>query len=272
MPLLRNAATSLLGVDLAGAIALAAPLLTAGAASANSPVGVWIDHTGRGAVEITECGGGLCGHVVWVKDAKHSKTCRNQVLGNVKPVGSNTWDRGWIVDPDDNSRYSVELKPTGPDRLRVVGYMGSKLFSETMNWRRAPADLKRCDGKEAQEAKAAPEAVVAAVPAPSVPVAPQTQPLPPEVVRPAGPEAKSATVPTPAGPPPAVSAPQVASPAAGQAPTATPETEAKPRRKVASTSTEEVEPSAPKGKRRSSSRSCKLDLPYITLNYPCDAF
>ena len=118
--------------------------------------GVWIDHTGRGAVEIAECGGALCGHVVWVKDAKHIKTCRNQILGNVKPVGGNTWDRGWIVDPDDNARYSVELKPVGEDRLRVVGYMGSKLFSETMMWRRAPADLKRCDQKETVTPVAAP--------------------------------------------------------------------------------------------------------------------
>jgi hypothetical protein len=27
----------------------------------------------------------------------------------------------------------------------VMGYMGNKFLSETMTWRRAPADLKRCD-------------------------------------------------------------------------------------------------------------------------------
>lgn len=259
MPLLRNAATRLAAISLAGAITV----LSASAASAQSPVGVWIDHTGRGAVEITECTGGLCGHVVWVKDTKHIKTCRNQILGNVKPVGSNTWDRGWIIDPDDNSRYSVELKPIGADRLRVVGYMGSKLFSETMNWRRAPADLKRCDANETQEAKAAPEPAIAAVPAPTV-----LAPPAPEVVRPVGPETKAATVLTPTAPP-ATAAPQHTSPPEEQPPAAIPE-QSKPNRKVASTSTEESE--APKAKRRSSSRNCKLDLPYITLNYPCDAF
>ena len=43
-----------------------------GAAHAdNSATGVWIDHTGRGAVEITECNGNkLCGHVAWVKDCQ----------------------------------------------------------------------------------------------------------------------------------------------------------------------------------------------------------
>ena len=32
----------------------------------------------------------------------------------------------------------------GPKSLKVVGYMGTKLLSETMTWKRAPADLKRC--------------------------------------------------------------------------------------------------------------------------------
>jgi uncharacterized protein (DUF2147 family) len=44
-----------------------------GAVAASSPIGVWIDHTGRGAVEIIDCGGKLCGHLVWFKDAKQGK-------------------------------------------------------------------------------------------------------------------------------------------------------------------------------------------------------
>src|SRR4029077_14920970 len=36
-------------------------------AAASGPTGVWIDHTGRGAVEIFECAGGLCGRIVWLK-------------------------------------------------------------------------------------------------------------------------------------------------------------------------------------------------------------
>ena len=38
-----------------------------------------------------------------------------------------------------------KLTQKNPDgSLKVVGYMGSKMLSETMMWRRAPADLKRC--------------------------------------------------------------------------------------------------------------------------------
>jgi uncharacterized protein (DUF2147 family) len=112
--------------------------------AASEPTGVWIDHTGRGAVEISNCGGTLCGRIVWLKDTGNGSVCGKQVIGNVKPVSSGRWDNGWIFDVDENKRYDVEITALG-DRLKVVGYMGSKFLSETMMWRRAPADLKRCN-------------------------------------------------------------------------------------------------------------------------------
>jgi len=122
------------------------PLLANTAVCADVITGIWIDHTGRGGVEISECGANLCGRIVWLKDAGNKRGCGVQVIGNAKSVGKDTWDGGWIYDPEKNARYSVELKSAGADRLRVTGYMGSKLFSETMIWKRAPADLTRCDG------------------------------------------------------------------------------------------------------------------------------
>jgi uncharacterized protein (DUF2147 family) len=114
-------------------------------AVASGPLGVWIDHTGRGAVEIKECSGGLCGRIVWLKDAANSSVCGTQVIGSAKKTASDTWDNGWIFDPDKNARYSVELKTIGTDKLRVMGYMGSKMFNETYTWKRANAELKWCD-------------------------------------------------------------------------------------------------------------------------------
>lgn len=114
-------------------------------AVASGPLGVWIDHTGRGAVEIKECSGGLCGRIVWLKDAANSSVCGTQVIGSAKKTASDTWDNGWIYDPDKNARYSVELKTIGTDKLRVMGYMGSKMFNETYTWKRASAELKWCD-------------------------------------------------------------------------------------------------------------------------------
>jgi uncharacterized protein (DUF2147 family) len=126
-------------------VALAIAMASAAAARAdNSATGVWIDHTGRGAVEITDCNGKLCGHVAWVEDAKNSDQCGKQIIGNVKSVGKNKWDNGWIYDPDSGSKYDVELTPVGADKLKVVGYAGTKWLSETYTWKRAPADLKKC--------------------------------------------------------------------------------------------------------------------------------
>jgi uncharacterized protein (DUF2147 family) len=129
-------------------VLLAALAATGQARAASDLTGVWIDHTGRGAVEITACGANLCGHLVWVKDGANKQGCGMQIIGNVKPVGKDTWDGGWIYDPDRKEKYSVELKPVGADKMRVLGYMGSKMFSETMVWKRAAADLKRCNDVE----------------------------------------------------------------------------------------------------------------------------
>ena len=53
--------------------------------AAQPPTGVWIDHTGRGAVEIKDCGdGNLCGHVVWLKDTNDAKGCGLQILYHVR--------------------------------------------------------------------------------------------------------------------------------------------------------------------------------------------
>jgi uncharacterized protein (DUF2147 family) len=150
------------------------PVTRERSSNASGPTGVWIDHTGRGAVEITECAGRLCGRIVWLKDTSHKSVCGTQIIGNAKPVGKDTWDGGWIYDPEKNERYSVELKIIGADKLRVMGYMGSKLFSETFTWKRSTADLNRCDAPvatatpspAASDPKQAPTEVTKAQPPP----------------------------------------------------------------------------------------------------------
>ncbi|MEO1206149.1 MAG: DUF2147 domain-containing protein [Pseudomonadota bacterium] len=121
--------------------------LPAAAQAEKSPLGVWMNDTGRGAIEITECGSKLCGHLVWAKSQKDTeKGCGKQIIGNAKQVSGSTWDNGWIYSPEKKRKYSVELKPLSAKRLRVKGYKGSKFFSKTMVWTKAPADLQRCDG------------------------------------------------------------------------------------------------------------------------------
>jgi hypothetical protein len=118
-----------------------------------------MNDTGRGAIEIKNCGGSLCGHVVWVKDTNDTKGCGRQIIGNAAKVGANVWDNGWIYNPDKKKKYDVELKPLSNGTLQVTGYAGSKFFSKTMIWKRAPANLVRC-GSEQTVAKIDPKANV----------------------------------------------------------------------------------------------------------------
>jgi uncharacterized protein (DUF2147 family) len=129
------------------------PMAVAGASSAfaaGNPIGTWIDHTGRGAVEITDCGGALCGRIVWLKSDGDQEACGMQVIGNAKPVAGGKWDGGWIYDPEAQAKYDVELTPIGEQKLKVLGYAGMKMLGETMTWTRAPADLRRCDATPAE--------------------------------------------------------------------------------------------------------------------------
>jgi uncharacterized protein (DUF2147 family) len=146
----------------AGAGLLLLPFTAAHAAG--DPTGVWFNDTGRGAIEIKPCGGALCGHVVWVKDPTDTKGCGRQIIGSAAKVGAGVWDNGWIYSPEKKQKYDVELKPLANGKLQVTGYAGTKLFSKTMIWTRAPADLVRC-GKPETIAKADPKAKPEAKPA-----------------------------------------------------------------------------------------------------------
>jgi len=111
-------------------------------APAEAISGVYYDHSGRSAIKVNRCGGGLCGRIVWLKNPAHAKGCGIAIIGGGKKVGK-SYDKGWIYNPDNGKRYSVEVTPMG-SQLRVVGYVGSKAFSRTMVWRRAPSNLKLC--------------------------------------------------------------------------------------------------------------------------------
>jgi uncharacterized protein (DUF2147 family) len=153
--------------------------LSAGVANAAPPMetGIWINHTGKGAVEIRPCGASgasanrLCGFIVWLKEpnnkrgepltdsynpepSKRRRTiCGLPVLGSLQRV-SGGWDNGWVYDPEQGSQFDAAIQLTARDRLVLTGYKGVKFFSKSFTWKRAPADLPRCD--QPREARATP--------------------------------------------------------------------------------------------------------------------
>jgi uncharacterized protein (DUF2147 family) len=212
----------------AGVLALL--LGSATIAAAQSPVGIWLDDSGEGAVEIRECGDGkLCGKLVWLKDPENSKACGTAIIGDAAKTGD-SWDGGWIYSPEKKSKYDVELTPDGQDKLTVLGYAGTKLFSREMTWTRAPADLKRCDVQEANSA------------------------------------------PTAASPP--GKAPAAAEAASDKAAGAATEAVAPPAKDVQTAQAGDTKPqakrAAPRKAERKKTRMCRVDAPFVRVEFPCD--
>lgn len=160
-------ACALLGLMAVGAIEVAAQTNAApnGATAPlppSSPVGLWYDDTGKGAVEILPCGQKLCGRIFWLKEPaandgqpltdalnpdprlRQRAICGLQVIGDLELQPNGAWDTGWIYDPKEGKSYDVEIRLRAPDRLQVTGYIGVKFLSETFYWQRAPSELPRC--------------------------------------------------------------------------------------------------------------------------------
>jgi len=254
------------GMVVLSAAVLAVHVVSASGAHAQgavlaSPLGVWIDHTGRGAVEITECGKGVCGHVVWIKDAKNSQGCGVKILSDVKPVGGNKWDNGKIFDPDQNSTYDVELTPIGADKLKVMGYAGVKFLSQTFTWKRANGDLKRCNDQGNANSTAAsqptqkaevPKAAEPAAPEPTNGASMSAGTGSNETKAPEKAQAKEDPV------VPAVRDPQVAA--------------APPQDSTQKAAEPEEEDSKPEPRRKGGKKQCKFRVPFgdMVVYYPCE--
>ena len=229
------------------AAAAAVILWSAAAHAANDPTGIWFDHNKRGAVEIKQCadGKGLCGHVVYIVDPANAKNCGMQILGEVSPNGG-----GWIYSPERKRRYDVELTRVSDDKLRVVGNAGSRFFSRTYTWHRAPDDILKCgDATTAATAKPV---------EPAAQPATETKPADAAAAAPVQSDAKPAT--------------ETAKPAT----TAAAQSDAKPAAETTTTAqAAEKAETANEGESEGSggkAKTCKFRIPIIgkTINVPCD--
>jgi uncharacterized protein (DUF2147 family) len=140
----------------AGAALITGAMMATGLAQNTGEIaGTWIDHTGRGAVEIHPCGDRLCGRIAWLKepqvrgapakDAKGRPLCGLQIIGDLKPQRNGAWEDGWIYNPEEGQTFNVEITLQSRDTLKVTGYMGIKLLSEDFIWKRASEKLASCN-------------------------------------------------------------------------------------------------------------------------------
>ncbi|MFL4977427.1 MAG: DUF2147 domain-containing protein [Xanthobacteraceae bacterium] len=135
------------------AIALAV-LGLAGPACAD-PIGTWLTENGRSRVKVADCGGALCGTIVWLKEPNDPetgkpKTDKNNadagkrsrpligvpIVISMKPNGSNKWS-GQVYNAEDGKTYSGNLTEQGPNAVRLEGCALGGLVCKGQNWTRA---------------------------------------------------------------------------------------------------------------------------------------
>ncbi|MFG1403745.1 DUF2147 domain-containing protein [Xanthobacter sediminis] len=154
------------------AAALALGLLCGPARAGGDITGIWMTEDQDGAVLIEPCADALCGRIVWLKspldeegrpvrDENNSDSslrarslCGIAVLGGARPSGEG-WEGGWIYDPNSGTKYALSIRQGENDTLAVTGFIGVKAMGQTLEWHRAPAALKRCDGAATPSGKPA---------------------------------------------------------------------------------------------------------------------
>ena len=135
----------------------AATLVTinlAGTASAADAIGTWYTGDKEGQVRIVNCGGALCGTLIWLKEPNdpatgRPKTDKNNadaskqsrpllgvpiVLG-MKPSGPGQWT-GDVYNASDGKTYSGSFTLTGPNSADLKGCVLS-VFCKSQTWTRA---------------------------------------------------------------------------------------------------------------------------------------
>ena len=125
---------------------------TAQAQSAEAS-GTWLTQAGDARVKISKCGGGICGHIVWLREPMDTATgkpatdsknpnpalAKRSMIGlplfsGMQPAGPNKWS-GQIYNADDGSTYASSITVNSADTLRVEGCVGALCGGET--WTRA---------------------------------------------------------------------------------------------------------------------------------------
>ncbi len=98
-----------------------APAAFESASAASDPTGIWMNDTGRGAIEIKHCGDTLCGNVVWVKNAADAEGLRQadhrqRRARSAAAVGTTAGS----IRPRRAANTDVELTPLDNGTLRVT--------------------------------------------------------------------------------------------------------------------------------------------------------
>ena len=141
-----------IGHTLAAAALLA--FTCAQGALAADPAGTWLTQTGGSRIRVADCGGALCGTIIWLKepidpDTGKPKTDKNnsdaakrsrpllgvQIVLGMKPNGTDKWS-GQVYNAEDGKTYSGNLTYSGGDSLQLQGCALGGLICKGQTWTR----------------------------------------------------------------------------------------------------------------------------------------
>ena len=124
-------------------------------ALAADPLGTWYTADKDSQVRITNCGGALCGALVWLKEPNdpatgRPKTDKNnadaskqnrpllgvQIVLGMKPSGTPDQWSGNVYNASDGKTYSGSFTMTGPNTAELKGCVMS-IICKTQTWTRA---------------------------------------------------------------------------------------------------------------------------------------
>lgn len=116
-------------------------LLSTAASAAAPPYGVWTSQKRDVRVRLHDCGGKICGTLVWLQEAVDPRTGKPktdrhnpdpakrtrpligiQVAYGFMPTGARQWS-GTIYNADDGHTYRAHLTVLGPRTIRFKGCM-----------------------------------------------------------------------------------------------------------------------------------------------------
>ncbi len=142
---------------IAAAVVVAAiglALMAIAPALAADPFGTWLTEDKKGKVHIVNCGGALCGNLVWIQEPqdpetnkpkldKHNVDASKQgrpLLGipivlNMKPNGADKWE-GQVYNAEDGSTYSGSFVMTGANSAQLKGCIMGGLLCKAQTWTR----------------------------------------------------------------------------------------------------------------------------------------
>ena len=109
---------------------LAVPAFAAGGAE-----GIWARTDGKAKVQFADCGGALCGTVVWLRDPNGPGQVGQQVFFNMRPTGAGHWT-GSAHNPEDGHDYDGTMVLAG-GRLTTQGCALGGMICKTVYWKRA---------------------------------------------------------------------------------------------------------------------------------------